>query len=98
DLLARHPDLKSRRSRAIDQSRKNAVDYVTLERWFELFRSTLLTYNVAEDDIYNVDEKGCMKGISDNTKVIVIRFLLSSVSRCHNPDRNQESGDREWIS
>jgi len=38
---------------------------------FELYQTTRLKYAIADDDIYNMDEKGCMKGIGDNTKVIV---------------------------
>lgn len=58
NFLARHPDLKSRRSRTLDQCKNDAVDYNTSQRWFELFRTTLLAHDIAEDDIYNMDEKG----------------------------------------
>lgn len=65
------------------------MDHATLERWFE-FRTTLLLYNVAEDDIYNMDEKGCMKGIGDNTRVIVPRRDLEAQST--------QPGNRDWVS
>jgi hypothetical protein len=90
NFLARHDELKARRSRALDQSRKDAIDHQTLEQWFNLFQTTRLKYDVADDDIYNIDEKGCMKGIGDNCKVIVPRSKKKPSSI--------QPGNREWVS
>ena len=69
--LARHPDLKAVWSRNLDQSRKDAVDHSTLQHWFELYQDTCAKYGIPPADQYNMDEKGFMKGISDNNKVII---------------------------
>ena len=70
-FLGRHPELKIRRSRAMDQARQDAMDKKTVQHWFDLFNTTRLIYNITDDDSYNMDEKGCMKGVGDNTNVIV---------------------------
>jgi hypothetical protein len=66
NFLRRRSDLRTRRSRAMDQSRKGALDNKTLQHWFELYQTTRLKYNIAEEDIYNMDEKGCMMGQGDS--------------------------------
>jgi len=71
-FLQRHPELRIRRSRALDQSRKDATDYEILQHWFELFRTILLKYSIIEGDFYNMDEKGCIKGQKDSLKVIIL--------------------------
>lgn len=90
-FLSRHPDLRTRRSRAMDQSRKDALDHQTADQWFKLFQTTRLAYSIADDDIYNMDEKGCMKGMGDNTVVIVPRRKLEVPSSI-------QPGNREWVS
>ncbi|KXX82291.1 Pogo transposable element with ZNF domain [Madurella mycetomatis] len=89
NFLTRHPDLKLRRARTLDQARKDAIDHQTLQRWFDLFRTTRLKYNIPDEDIYNMDEKGCMKGIGDNQEVIISRSEAAiSIQPCN----------REWVS
>jgi hypothetical protein len=90
-FLSRHPDLRTRRSRAMDQSRKDALDHQTADQWFKLFQTTLLKYSIAVDDIYNMDEKGCMKGIGDSTVVIVPRRKLETPTAI-------QPGNRDWVS
>lgn len=55
----------------MDQTRRDAINEKTIKYWFDLFNTTRLAYNIANDDIYNIDEKGYMKGVGDKTKVIV---------------------------
>jgi hypothetical protein len=73
-FLNRHPDIKLLRSRALDQNRKDATNYDVARHWFDLYLNTILSYDINECDIYNIDEKGCMKGIGDNAKVFVPRL------------------------
>ena len=89
-FLARHPELKMLRSRPLDQSRKDASTYDILKRWFDLFQTARLCYNVADEDIYNMDEKGIMKGLGDNAKVIVSRHEKEAFA--------VQPGNREWVS
>ena len=73
NFLSRHDDLRMRRLRAMDQNRKDAMDYDTGQQWFELFQNTRLQHGVADSDIYNMDEKRCMKGIGQGHNGIVPR-------------------------
>lgn len=90
NFLARHPDLKKLRSRALDQNRKDATNYDTACQWFDLFQTIRLLYNINDTDIYNMDEKGCMKGVGENVKVLVPRSEAYAFSA--------QPGNREWVS
>jgi hypothetical protein len=37
NFLARHPDLKAVYFRSLNQSRKDVIDYSTLQDWFKLY-------------------------------------------------------------
>jgi len=37
NFMARHPELKARRSRAMDQARKDALDHATAKHWLALY-------------------------------------------------------------
>ena len=89
-FLSRHPEIKTTKSRATDQSRKDAGSFDVLCRWFDLFNSTKAMYGIPDDDTYNMDEKGVMKGIGDNSKVIVNRYDKEVTSA--------QPGNREWVS
>src|SRR5208282_180967 len=89
-FLARHPNLKTIRSRVLDQARKDASDEQIISRWFDLVTAVRTQYGILDNDSYNMDEKGCMKGVGDNTKVIVRRSEIEAF--CPQP------GNREWVS
>jgi hypothetical protein len=89
-FLNRHPEIKFIRSRTLDQSRKDATNHDIARHWFDLYQTTLLLYDINEHDIYNMDEKGCMKGIGDNLKVFIPRSEAAAFSA--------QPGNREWVS
>lgn len=90
NYLSRHPDIKPKLSRSLDQSRQDAADFSTLEKWFDLYSSTCAKYGIPEEDVYNMDEKGFMKGVGDNSKVLLPVEAEESWSI--------QPGDREWVS
>ena len=61
-----------------------------LRAWFDLYQKTFSDYEVLEVDEYNIDEKGFMKGIGDDSKVIVPVEELEAFS--------VQPGNREWVS
>jgi hypothetical protein len=66
------------------------MDYPTLQDWFKLYRETCATFGISDEDQYNMDEKGFMKGIGDDVKVLV-------------PVTEEEvfsiqPGNKEWVS
>ena len=89
-FLKRHPDLKTLRSRSLDQARRDARDPDNLQAWFSLFTATTFEYGIPQCDWYNMDEKGFMKGISDNVKVIISRNDKEAFTIQH--------GNRDWVS
>ena len=90
NFLTRHSDLKTLWSRTLDQSRKDATNYETARKWFELYRTTKILYDINDEDSYNMDEKGCMKGIGENVKVLVSRDQVEAFSI--------QPSNREWVS
>lgn len=52
--------------------------------------TTRLKYDIANEDIYNMDEKGVMKGIGDSAKVIISRKDKEAFTN--------QPGNREWVS
>ena len=89
-FLQRHPDLKTSRSRSLDQARRDASDPDILQEWFSLFTETTFEYEIPQCDLYNMDEKGFMKGISDNVKVIISRNDKEAFTI--------QPGNRDWVS
>lgn len=89
-FIDRHPDLKLYQSRTLDQARHNAANYKTLSSWFDLYLTVKLRYGIVDQDEYNMDEKGVMKGIGDNVKVIIPRSQSTASSI--------QPGNREWVS
>jgi hypothetical protein len=62
-FLCRHPDLKARFVPPLDKDRVLAEDPEQIQRYFDLFRTIKAKYNIHDDDIYNIDEKGVMIGV-----------------------------------
>jgi hypothetical protein len=70
--LARHPDFRTAWSRTLDQSRKDTTDYTTLQAWFKLYQETCVSFGILDDDQYNMDKKGFMKSVGDDSKVLIL--------------------------
>ena len=74
----------------LDKERPKEEDPVIISDWFKLFERTILTHNVHIDDIYNIDEKGCVIGIIGKCKVIVpLHKRKQNITQCR---------CREWVS
>jgi hypothetical protein len=89
-FLTRHQDLKIQRSRTLDQARRDGTSFPVLQQWFQLFQTARIQYGVPDDDIYNMDEKGCMKGIGERAKVILPKSEAQAYSN--------QPGNRDWVS
>jgi hypothetical protein len=90
NFLRRYPMLKSKFVSGLDKERALAQDPSILMAWFELFKSTILKYDIHLDDIYNMDEKGVMMGDIGKVKVII--------SRDERQHYMTQCGNREWVS
>ncbi len=70
-FLCRHPGLKTRYSRNLNQDRKDAGNLKTIEEWFDLYNFTRIQHGILESDIYNMDEKEFAMGIADSSKILI---------------------------
>jgi hypothetical protein len=72
----RHPELKARRSTALDWNRYNIYDKVV--HWFEVIGQMLKDQTVLPENVYNMDETGVMLSMLGSVKVLVGRDDLRS--------------------
>jgi hypothetical protein len=90
-FLRRHPNLKSVFVTGLDKERFLAQDREIFEHFFNLYRETKAKFSVHDDDIYNMDEKGCLICVIGKMRVILSRHEADSkyMTQC---------GNREWVS
>ena len=91
NFVRRYGTLKTRFSRKYDYQRALCEDPSKIQKWFELVRSTIEEWGIADEDIYNFDETGFVMGIIATAKVIT---LAEKQSR---PNLVQP-GNREWVT
>ena len=72
-FLSRYNDLKTQFSQPLDKERIAATSPETVQRWFDLVARTIKDYNIRQEDMYNMDEKGYAIGIGGKAKVVVSR-------------------------
>ena len=73
NFLHRHPKLRTHHLRTLNQACYNTIDQKTLKYQFNLYNTQKLLYSVTNNDTYNIDKKGYIKGVSDTSTVIVPR-------------------------
>ncbi len=69
-LIARHPELKTRRNRQMDIKRLIALDSGIIERFFAEFEHLCSMYGVKSQDIYNINETGFQIGQTASKYVV----------------------------
>lgn len=89
-FLRRHPDIKSKFVSMRDRKRVVAQTPEIFLYWFYLFKEQVEKYSVAEEDIYNLDEKGVMIGMGNKIRVILSKYKKNPYST--------HSGNREWVT
>lgn len=89
-FLGRHPDIKTKYVPPLDKERAMAQDPEILSDWFKLFQQNKQKYAIADEDIYNMDEKGFMQGVVGKVKVMI--------SRHEKRQYMTQPGNREWVS
>jgi hypothetical protein len=71
-LLQRNPQLKVTFSQPIDRHRASATKKSVAKQWFSLFHQIRIEYSIADEDIYNMDEKGFMIGIMQRSHILIL--------------------------
>jgi hypothetical protein len=67
----RHPELKSRRVKAIDWQRHEKNTYAKITHWFEVIGEVLQDPVIRAENVYNIDETGVMLSMLGSVKVLV---------------------------
>jgi hypothetical protein len=70
-FLRRHLSLRKRFVTGLEKDRAFAEDPEIFMSWFRLYEHYKTTFNVHDNDIYNMDEKGVLMGDIGKVKVIV---------------------------
>ncbi len=89
-LLRRNPQLRIALSQPIDRHRVSATKESIAKQWFTLFHRIRTEHSIMDEDIYNMDEKGFMMGITQRTHVLISIQQKQAFVR--------QDGNREWIS
>jgi len=66
----RHPELKSRKVKAVDWNRHDNNIYGKITHWFEMIGKVLEDPDVLRENIYNMDETGVMLCMLGSVKVL----------------------------
>ena len=82
----RHPEIKSVMGVRLDKERWNRVTRESMEGWFNLLKYVKEENRILDSNIYNMDEKECILGISEKAWVLIpsssrVRFFTLEVGR-----------------
>jgi DDE superfamily endonuclease/helix-turn-helix, Psq domain len=90
-LLFRNPEIKRVVARGLDRSRASTMlKKEIFEEYFELYNSLRQKYNILDQDLYNMDEKGFLMGAIQRSHVVIPVHEREAFLR--------QDGSREWIS
>jgi transposase len=70
-FLKRHSEYRTKFSRHLDQERHWSSDSTVFVQWFDLMRKTMIKYNIAIEDVYNMNEKKYMMKMSEATQWVI---------------------------
>jgi hypothetical protein len=73
-FLKRHSEYRTKFSRHLDQERHWSSDSAIFVQWFDLVRKTMIKYNIAFEDVYNMKEKKYIMSVSEATQWVL--FLI----------------------
>jgi hypothetical protein len=74
----RHPELKSKRMRALDLRRHDHNIYDKILQWFAVIGRELKGPTIHAENIYNIDKTGVQLSILNSMKMLVSRNDLSN--------------------
>ena len=69
-FLNRHSEYRSKFPRHLDQERYMNTSPKIFEQWFDLYQETVVSYGIANGDVYNMDEKGILMGVAGNIRCV----------------------------
>ncbi|PIA99514.1 hypothetical protein CB0940_02607 [Cercospora beticola] len=69
----RHPELRARRTKAIDRNRHHDSIHEKVSEWFGIMQKVLKDPVILPENVYNMDETGVMLSVLGSLKVLVDR-------------------------
>jgi hypothetical protein len=79
-FLIRHSEYRTKFSRHLDQERHWSSDSTIFVQWFDLVRKTMIKYNIASEDVYNINEKKYMMNVNEKTQWVIFFVDFSRIS------------------
>lgn len=86
----RHPELKAKWTTGLEKCRAQALNPTAVSGFYDLLEDILETYDIAEENIYNMDEKGIQLGVG--------KRVLALVDRDQKVVQQVEDGNRELVT
>ena len=90
NYVRRTPELQIAQSKKQDYQRPRLEDHEVIKEHFQLLKNVANKYGIQDDDIYNMDEIGFLRGNIGTAKVVAVR---------DGPEYHIQSGDRgcDWM-
>ena len=89
NYVRRTPELQIAQSKKYDYQRAQRGDPEVIKEHFQLLKNVANKYGIQDDDIYNMDEIGFLRGDVGTDKVVTAR---------DGPKYHIQPGDRDWMT
>ena len=86
----RHPELKARWTSGLEKCHAGALNPATVADFYEMLGDITKEYNIPEENIYNMDEKGVQLGVGGR--------VLALVDQDQKSVKHVEDGNRELVT
>ena len=70
-FISRHLEIKSMISEKLDKDRWDNVTRESMQAWFGLLQEVKEEFRILDSNIYNMDEKGCILGVSERARILI---------------------------
>ena len=88
--MHQHSLLKTKFVDGLDKNRAKAQDPAIVKYQFDLYQTTKYKYNIKNENVYNINEKGMLQGIIGKMKVIILKHKKKQYMT--------EPGNCEWVT
>lgn len=89
NYVGRNPEVQIAQSKKYDYQRAEREDPEVIKEHFQLLKNVANKYGIQDDDIYNMDEIGFLRGDIGTAKVVTAR---------DGPKYHIQPGDRDWMT
>lgn len=87
---SRHPELKAKWTTGLEKCRAQSLNHAAVTDFYKTTQEAIKKYNIPEENIYNMDEKGIQLGVGAR--------VLALVDRDQKTVQQVEDGNRELVT